>query len=84
MERQKLQLVNEIVHFGVQRERMGRLRKQKASIKAIRNQTLTVIDKRLTRTPNIKADMLENVYEITCASTLLHGVEIWGVGVGGK
>ena len=76
MEGQKLQLVHEIVCFGVKRERMGGWRKQKARIKATGNRTLTAIDKRLTRTPNVKVDMLQDIYEMICKSTLLYGAEM--------
>jgi hypothetical protein len=82
MEGQQLQLVNGIVYFGVKGESMESWRKQKARIKARGNQTLTTIDKCPKRTPNMKADMLENIYEMICESTLIYGLEIWGVGGG--
>jgi len=77
MERQQLQLVNEIAYFGVKRESMESWRKQKARSKATGNQILTANDKCPKRTPKVKAEMLENIYEITCESTLLYGTEMW-------
>ena len=82
MEGKQLQLVNEIVYFGVKRESVESWRKQKARIKARVNQTLTATDKCPKRTPNMKADMLENIYEMICESTLIYGTEMWGVGGG--
>lgn len=64
MEGQQLQLVNKIVYFGVKRVSMDSWKKQKARIKATENQTLTATDKCPKRRPNVKADMLENIYEM--------------------
>jgi len=50
-------------------------RKQKARTNATGNQTLTTTDKCPKRTPNVKADMLDNIYEMICESTLLYAFE---------
>lgn len=40
-------------------------------------QTLTDIDKCVTRIPDTKAKILDNVYEMNCESRLMYGVKMW-------
>jgi len=71
--------------LGVKLEITGGCRKQIGKIKAIANQTLGAIDKCLTIMPNmksIKLGMLENIWKMICESSLLCGLEIWGVAGG--
>jgi hypothetical protein len=58
MERKKLNVVNEIVYLGVTLKSMGRRNKEKVRIQAIGNKTRSGNAKCLTRTPNMKVDML--------------------------
>jgi hypothetical protein len=41
------------------------------------SQTLTAIDKCLTRIPDMRTKILYNVYWIICKSRLIYGAEIW-------
>jgi hypothetical protein len=75
---QKLEVVNKILYLGVKKEIKGGWRSQKARIKATGNQTVGGIHKYLTKTPNFKVDMLENMHEMIRDSRL-YGEEIWGV-----
>jgi hypothetical protein len=48
------------------------------------NQSLVAVDKCLTRTPDMRIQLLENVYETVCESRLMYGAEIWGLDEGWK
>jgi hypothetical protein len=48
------------------------------------NQSLVAVDKCLTRTPDMRIQLLENVYEMVCLSRLMYGAEIWGLDEGWK
>jgi hypothetical protein len=41
------------------------------------NQSLVTIDKRLTRTPAMRVQLLDNVYDMVCEERLMYGAEIW-------
>jgi hypothetical protein len=43
------------------------------------NQSLVAIDKCLTRTPDMRIQLFENVYDMVCESRLMYGAEIWGL-----
>jgi hypothetical protein len=43
------------------------------------NQTLVAIDKYLTKTPDIKVKILENVYEMLSESRTMYGIEMWSL-----
>jgi hypothetical protein len=48
------------------------------------NQSLVATDKCLTRTPDVRVQLLENVYEMVCESRLMYGAEIWVLDEGWK
>jgi hypothetical protein len=48
------------------------------------NQSLVAIDECLRRTPNMRVQLLGNVYEMVCKSRLMYGAEIWGLDEGWK
>jgi hypothetical protein len=48
------------------------------------NQSLVAIDKCLTRTHDMRIQILENVCEMVCESMLMYGAEIWGLDDGWK
>jgi hypothetical protein len=48
------------------------------------NQSLVAIDKCLTRTPDMRIQILENVYEMVCELRLMYEAEIWGLDEGWK
>jgi hypothetical protein len=48
------------------------------------NQSLVAIDKCLTRTPDMRVQLLENVYETVSESRLMYGAEIWELDEGWK
>jgi hypothetical protein len=48
------------------------------------NQSLVAIDKCLTRTTDMRVQLLENVYEMVCQSRLMYGAEIRGLDEGWK
>jgi len=61
MEREKLKVLNNIVYLGVTLRSMGGCKKEKVTIQAIGNKTRNGNGKCLTRTPNMKVDMLYEV-----------------------
>jgi hypothetical protein len=48
------------------------------------NQSLVAIDNCLSRTPDMRVKLLENVYEVVCESRLMYGGGIWGLYEGWK
>ena len=58
MGRKKLKVVNKIVYLGVTMKDMGGGEKEKGRIEAIGNKTRSGNSNCLTRTPNMKVDML--------------------------
>ena len=74
-----LEVVNRVVCIRVKIGNYGRRRQKQPENKAIWNHTLETIDKCLTRSQNIKIDMLENIYGVICEKRVLCGTEIWGI-----
>lgn len=71
-------MINRVVCIRVKTGSYGRWRKKQSMSKAIGNRTLGTIDKWLTRSQNIKIDMLEDIYGRICEK-MLCGTEIWGI-----
>jgi hypothetical protein len=42
-------------------------------------QALKATDKCIALTPDIKVEMLENIYEMVCESKIVYGIEVWGL-----
>jgi hypothetical protein len=42
-------------------------------------QALRAIDKCMAVTPDIKIQVLENIYEMVCESKIMYGIEVWGL-----
>jgi hypothetical protein len=49
--------------------------------RGVNEQNIEVRDKfnYLGVTPNIKVQMLENIYEMVCESNIMYGIEVWGL-----
>jgi hypothetical protein len=45
---------------------------------------LSFVDKCLTRTPDMRAQLLQNVYEMVREAGLMYGAETWGLDEGWK
>jgi hypothetical protein len=41
----------------------------------VKKQSLVATDKCLTRTPDVRVNLLENVYEMVCEPRLMYGAE---------
>jgi hypothetical protein len=48
------------------------------------DQSLVAIDKCLTRTPDVRIQLLEDVYEMVCELRMMYGAEVWGLDEGWK
>jgi hypothetical protein len=81
---QLIDVVNEISYLGVILESTGGSNRHKMKQMAKGNKSLVATDKCLTRTPDMKVQLLENVYEMVCESRLMNGAEIWGLDEGWK
>jgi hypothetical protein len=57
----------------------GSWNKQKTLAKMKGYQVLRATDKCIVLAPNIKVQMLENIYEMVCKSKIMYGIEIWGL-----
>jgi hypothetical protein len=65
--------------LGITLENMGNWEKHKKKITARGNQTLMAIDRCLPRIPDMNIKMLENIYEMISESSMVYGIELWGV-----
>jgi hypothetical protein len=76
---QLMDIINEISYPEITLEstRGWNRHEMKETVKG--NQSLVAIDKCLTRTPDMRIQLLENVYEMVCESRLMHEAEIWGL-----
>jgi hypothetical protein len=81
---QLIEVVNEISYLGITLESTGGWNRHKMKRMVKGNQSLVAIDKCLTRTPDMRLQLLENVYEMVCESRLMCGAEIWGLDEGWK
>jgi hypothetical protein len=79
-----IDVVNEISYLGVTLESTGEWNRHKMKQMVKGNQSLVAIDKFLTRTPDRRLQLLENVYEMACESRLMYGAKIWGLDEGWK
>jgi hypothetical protein len=68
------------MHFCITIDRSGGWEKHKWSLKVEGNYALVGTDKYLSRIPNMKFRILQNIYEVVCESRLLFGAEMWGLG----
>jgi hypothetical protein len=53
-------------------------------IRTIGNQSFLAINKCLTKMPNMRLHMLQQVYKAMCESKILYGAQISGIGKGWK
>jgi hypothetical protein len=79
---QLIDVVNETRYLGVTLESTGRWNSYEMKQMAKGNQSLVAIDKCLTRTPDMRVQLLDNVYEMVCESRMMYGAEIWGLDEG--
>jgi hypothetical protein len=81
---QLIDVVNEISYLGktLESARGWNRHKMKQMVKG--NQSLVATDKHLTRTPDMRVQLLENACEMVCESRLMYGAEIWGLDEGWK
>jgi hypothetical protein len=87
MYNQLIEVVNELSYLGITLESTGGWNKHRKKQIVKGNQSLLAIlaiDKCLSRTPNMRIQLLENVYEIVCESRMMYGAEIWGLDEGWK
>jgi hypothetical protein len=76
---QLIETVNEISYLGITRESTGGWNRHRMKQMVKGNQSLVAIDKCLTRTPEMRIQLLENVYELVCESRMIYGAEIRGL-----
>jgi hypothetical protein len=74
-----IEVVGEITYLGITLENTGSWEKHKKKIKARGNHTLIAIDRCLARIPDMNVKMLENIYEMISESSMMYGIELWGV-----
>jgi hypothetical protein len=79
-----IEVVDKFNNLGVTLDSTGRWNKQKTLAKMKGCQALRVIDKCIAVTPDIKVQMLENIYEMVCESKIMCGFEVWGLNVAWK
>jgi hypothetical protein len=79
---QLIHVVNEISYLGITLEstRGWNRHKMKQMVKV----NLSFVDKCLTRTPDMRIQLLENVYEMVREARLMYGAETWGLDEGRK
>jgi hypothetical protein len=73
------EVVDEITYLGITLENTDSWEKLKKKITARGNQTLIAIDRCLARIPDMNVKMLENIYEMKSESSMMYGIELWGV-----
>jgi hypothetical protein len=77
---QNIEVVDIFNYLQVTLDSTGSLNKQKTLAKMKSCQALKATDKCIAVTPNIKVQMLENIYKMVCDSKITFGIEIWGHG----
>jgi len=78
----KLEAINDITFWGLKLESTGGWRRQRATIKTIGSHSLIAFDKCLTRMPNMRVNLSEQIYEMICESRMLYGAVIFFLGGG--
>ena len=78
----KLEAINDITFWGLKLESTGGWRRQRATIKTIGSHSLIAFDKCLTRMPNMRVNLSEQIYEMIYESRMLYGAVIFGGGGG--
>jgi hypothetical protein len=68
---QLIDIVNERSYLGITLESTGGWNRHKMKQMVKGNQSLVAIDKRLTRTSDMRIQLLENVYEMVCESRMM-------------
>jgi hypothetical protein len=71
-------VVDEINYLRVTLKNTGGCSEQKARLTADGSQSVVDTGKCLAKTVDIKAEILENVYEMITESKVMCGVEVWG------
>jgi hypothetical protein len=77
MNDQLIKVVNEISYLRVTLESTEGWNKDKMKQMVKGNQSLVATDKCLSRTLDMRVQLLENVYEMVYESKLTYGEEIW-------
>jgi hypothetical protein len=75
---------NELSYLGITLESTGGWNRHRKKQMVKGNQSLLAIDKCLSGTPDMRIQLLENVYETVCESRMMYGAEIWGLDEGWK
>jgi hypothetical protein len=73
---QNTEVVHKFSYLGVTLYSTGSWNKKETLVKMKGDQALRAIDKCISVTPNIKVQMLENVYEMVCESKIMYGIEM--------
>jgi hypothetical protein len=73
---QLIDVVNEIIYLGETLVSTRGWNRHKMTQMVKGNQSLVATDKCLTRTPDMRVQLLENVYELVCESRLMYGAGI--------
>ena len=76
---QNVEVADKFSYLEVTLVNTGSWNKQKTLVKIKGYQALKAIHKCISVTPNIKAHMLENIYEMVCESKIMYGIELWGL-----
>jgi hypothetical protein len=74
-----IEVVGEITYLGITLENTGSWEKHKKKITGRGNKTLIAIDRSLARIPDMNVKILENIYEMISESSMMYGIELWGV-----
>jgi hypothetical protein len=80
----QIEVANEINYLRISLESTVCWNRQRRNMIAKGNQTLVDIDKCLARTPDIRVTTLENIYEMSCESRMMYGIEMWDLEGGWK
>jgi hypothetical protein len=81
---QLTKVVNEVSYLGIILESTGGWNRHRMKQMVKGKQSLVAIDKCLTRTPDMRIQLLENVCEMVCESRFMYRAEIWGLDEGWK
>ena len=76
---QNIEVVDKFNYLGVTLDSTGSWNTQKTLAKMKAYQALRATGKCIAVTPDIKVQMLENIYEMVCESKIMYGIEIWGL-----
>jgi hypothetical protein len=81
---QLIEVVNELNCLGITLESTGGWNRHRKKQIVKGDQSLLAIDKCLSRSPDMRIQLVENVYEAVCESRMMYGAEIWGLDEGWK